>query len=63
MIETSTPAVNDINDNENKIMSNDLISEVSENSFYNSIKPNLNKLLKTPSDKIISKILDISKTI
>jgi hypothetical protein len=63
MIETSTPAVNDINDNENKIMSNDLISEVSENSFYNSIKPNLNKLLKTPSDKIISKILDFSKTI
>jgi hypothetical protein len=30
--------------------------------FYNSIKPQLNELVKSPSDEIINKILAYSKT-
>ena len=63
MMETSTQSVNDISNNDDEPMSNDLNLEVSEINFYNSIKHNLNKLVKNPSEKIINQILDFSKSI
>jgi hypothetical protein len=62
MIETSTQSQIDITNNADEIMSSNLTFEVSEDNFYNSIKPNLNKITMNPSDKIINQILDFSKS-
>jgi hypothetical protein len=63
MIETSTPLKNEIDFNQMQFMTDDLISQENENDYYNSIKPNLDRLIKNPSDKVIDQILEFSKSI
>jgi Holliday junction resolvase RusA-like endonuclease len=63
MIETSTPLKNELDINQIQFMTDDLISQENENEYYNSIKPNLDRLIKKPSDKVIEQILAFSKSI
>jgi hypothetical protein len=63
MIETSTPLKNEIDFNQMQFMTDDLISQENENDYYNSIKPNLDRLIKNPSEKVVTQILEFSKSI
>lgn len=63
MIETSTPLKNELDINQIQFMTDDLISQENENEYYNSIKPNLDRLIKSPSDTVIEQILAFSKSI
>ncbi len=63
MIETSTPATNSLTSTKSEIslLAKDI--GVDEQSFYSSIKPDLNALTNNPADKTISNILDYSKSL
>jgi hypothetical protein len=63
MIEISTPATNSLTNKkaESSLLAEDLSEE--EQSFYSSIKPDLNALTNNPADITISNILDYSKSL
>jgi hypothetical protein len=63
MIETSTPATNSLTSTKSEIslLAKDIGGD--EQSFYSSIKPDLNALTNNPADKTISNILDYSKSL
>ncbi|MFZ4102260.1 MAG: hypothetical protein ACOYKR_09910 [Sphingobacterium thalpophilum] len=63
MIETSTPATNSLTSTKSEIslLARDIGGD--EQSFYSSIKPDLNALTNNPADKTISNILDYSKSL
>jgi hypothetical protein len=62
MIEISTPGTNSLTNTkaERSLLAEDLGED--EQSFYSSIKPDLNALANNPADKTISNILDYSKS-
>jgi hypothetical protein len=62
MIEISTPGANSLTNTkaERSLLAEDLGED--EQSFYSSIKPDLNALANNPTDKTISNILDYSKS-
>jgi hypothetical protein len=63
MIEISTPSTNSLT---NTKAESSLLTEVlgeEEQSFYSSIKPDLNALTNNPAEKTISTILDYSKSL
>ena len=63
MIETSTPATNSLTSTKSEIslLAKDIGGN--EQSFYSSIKPDLNALTNNPADETISNILDYSKSL
>jgi hypothetical protein len=63
MIETSTPTTNSLQNDmvQNKLTSEDLGEE--EQSFYDSIKKNLNTIARTPGKDVIDRILNYSKSV
>ncbi len=63
MIEISTPATNSITSAkaESSLFAEDLGED--EQSFYTSIKPDLNALVQNPAEKAVSNILDYSKSL
>lgn len=63
MIETSTPATNSLTNKkaESSLLAEDLGED--EQSFYSSIKPDLNAIANNPAEKTISIILDYSKSL
>jgi hypothetical protein len=63
MIETSTPATNSLTSTKSEIslLAKDIGGD--EQSFYSSIKPDLNALTNNPADKTISNILDYSRSL
>lgn len=63
MIETSTPATNSLPKTkaESSFNADDLGED--EQSFYSSIKSDLNTLARNPAEKTISRILDYSKSL
>ncbi|SKB85821.1 hypothetical protein [Daejeonella lutea] len=63
MIETSTPTTNSL---QNDMVQHTAIPEElgeEEQSFYDSIKKNLNLIVKTPGKDVIARILSYSKTV
>ena len=63
MIETSTSTKNSL---QNDMIQNAAIPEElgeEEQSFYNSIKQDLNKLVRTPGKDVIARILKYSKSV
>jgi hypothetical protein len=63
MIEISTSGTNSLTNTkaESSLLAEDLGED--EQSFYSSIKPDLNTLAINPADKTISNILDYSKSL
>jgi hypothetical protein len=62
MIETSTPTTNSLqNDMAQNNATEDLGEE--EQSFYDSIKKNLNTIVRTPGQDVIARILKYSKSV
>ena len=63
MMETLTPTLNSIvnDDEKSKNTLNMLTTEDVE--FYESLKPALNQLVKTPSDDAVNRILAFSKSL
>ena len=63
MIETSTPGTNSLTNTkaESSLFAEDLGED--EQSFYSSIKPDLNALAHNPAEKTISSILNYSKSL
>lgn len=63
MIETSTPETNSSSKikAENEQFSDELVKD--ESSFYASVKPNLNALIKNPAEQTIHSILNYSKSL
>ena len=63
MIEISTPKTNSLQKTEvNKDINSEELSE-DDQSFYATIKPCLNAMVKDPSQDTISKIVNYSKSI
>lgn len=63
MIETSTSTTNSL---QNDMTQNTSIPEElgeEEQSFYNSIKKNLNTIVRTPGKDVIARILKYSKSV
>lgn len=63
MIETSTSTKNSL---QNDMTQNTTVTEElgeEEQSFYDSIKKNLNTLVRTPGKDVIARILNHSKTL
>ncbi len=63
MIETSTSTTNSL---QNDMVQNTAIPEVlgeEEQSFYDSIKKNLNSIVSTPGKDVIARILKYSKSV
>ena len=63
MIETSTSTTNSL---QNDMLQNSAIPEElgeEEQSFYDSIKKNLNSIVKTPGNDVIARILNYSKSV
>jgi len=63
MIETSTPETN--SSSKIKVESEQFSDELGEDeaSFYSSVRPNLNALIKNPADQTIHSILNYSKSL
>ena len=63
MIETSTPTTNSLQNDmvQNTAIPEDLGEE--EQSFYDSIKKNLNTIVRTPGKDVIARILKYSKSV
>lgn len=63
MIETSTPTTNSLQND--MVQNNNATEELGEEeqSFYNSIKKNLNSIVRTPGKDVIAKILNYSKSV
>lgn len=63
MIETSTPTTNSLQNDmiQNTAIAEDLGEE--EQSFYDSIKKNLNTIVRTPGKDVIARILKYSKSV
>jgi Golgi nucleoside diphosphatase len=63
MIEISTLETNSLTNKkaESNLLAEDLGED--EQSFYSSIKPDLNSLTNNPAEKTISSILDYSKSL
>jgi len=63
MIEISTPTTNSL---QNDMLHHTAITEdlgEEEQSFYDSIKRNLNTIVSTPSKDVVARILRYSKTV
>ncbi|MES2872338.1 MAG: hypothetical protein V4708_01360 [Bacteroidota bacterium] len=63
MIETSTSTTNSL---QNDMIQNTAVTEElgeEEQSFYNSIKQDLNNLVRTPGKDVIARILKHSKSV
>lgn len=63
MIETLTPTLNSIvnNDEESKNTTNTLSND--EVEFYENLKPALNQIVKSPSNETVNRILSFSKSL
>ncbi len=63
MVKTSTPTTNSLQNDmvQNTAIPEDLGEE--EQSFYDSIKKNLNTIVRTPSKDVIARILKYSKSV
>ncbi len=63
MIETSTPTTNSLQNDmvQSNATTEDLGEE--EQSFYDSIKKNLNTIVRTPGKDVIARILKYSKSV
>ncbi len=63
MIETLTPTLNSIvnNDEESKNTTNTLSND--EVEFYENLKPALNQIVKSPSHETVNRILSFSKSL
>ncbi len=62
MIEIVTPTSNSICNIETQNAASFSVFTETENSFYESIKPALNILVKEPSDESIQRVLNVSKS-
>ena len=63
MIKLSTPPSNSYRESEEKLNAIFLDLHQSEDAFYESIVPALDELKKEPSEEIIQKILNFSKSL
>lgn len=63
MIIISTPNLDALRNSENPPYELFAGIEKSEDEFYESIKPSLDLLKKEPSDEVVKKILDFSKSL
>lgn len=62
MIETLTPTLNPIIDNDDESKKANMLS-VEEFEFYENLKPALNQLVKAPSEETVNRILAFSKSL
>jgi hypothetical protein len=63
MIIISTPNLDSLRNSEKLPSELFLGIDKSEDEFYESIKPTLDELKKEPSDEVVQKILDFSKSL
>lgn len=63
MMETITPTLNSIVNDDEKPQKTLNMLAVEDLEFYNSLKPALNQLIKKPSDNVVDRILNFSNSL
>ncbi|HTN20387.1 MAG TPA: hypothetical protein VL125_07925 [Pelobium sp.] len=63
MMETLTPTLNSIVNNDEKSQNTVNMLTIEDSVFFESLKPALNQLVKTPSDETVNRILAFSKSL
>ena len=63
MMETLTPTLNSIVNDDQKSKNTVTMLVLEDLDFYEGLKPALNQLLKTPSDDVVNRILAFSKSL
>ncbi|MFC5284569.1 hypothetical protein [Pedobacter alpinus] len=61
MIETLTPTLNSIVNNDEETKNTNMLS-VEEFEFYENLKPALDLIVKAPSNETVNRILEFSKS-
>lgn len=62
-METLTPTLNSIVNNDEKSQNTVNMLTIEDSVFFESLKPALNQLVKTPSDETVNRILAFSKSL
>jgi hypothetical protein len=63
MMETLTPTLNSIVNDDEKSQNTFNMLTIEDTVFFESLKPALNQLVKTPSDETVNHILAFSKSL
>lgn len=63
MIETLTPTLNSIVDNDQELKNTTNMLSIEDFEFYENLKPALNQIVKAPSNETVNRILEFSKSL